>query len=361
MTPSHLEWGDERSYWRGRRVLVTGHTGFKGAWLALWLEQLGARVTGLALPAEDDRSTFPALAPWSQLDHHIVDLRDAPAVAALVAVTDPEVVLHLGAQALVRRGYRDPVGTYAVNVIGTLNLLQAVAGAPSPRAVLVVTSDKVYTHSGMDHPFREDDRLGGRDPYASSKACTELAVHAWRHSMVAGRSVGLGTARAGNVIGGGDRGEDRLLSDTWRALETGQPLLLRHPAATRPWQFVLEPLLGYLLLARQLALDPTGVPEALNFGPGADASPSVANVVEHLFAMWGGGRWELQGGDQLWEAPSLRLDPSRAEDLLGWRARMHLELALQWTVDWWRCERDGGNLRSLALKQIEVYEEMVDQ
>ena len=348
---------EERSYWLGRRVLLTGHTGFKGAWLALWLEQLGAHVTGLALPPEDDKSTFTALSPSPRLDHHVVDLRDAAAVLPLVEATDPEVILHLGAQALVRRGYHDPVGTYAVNLMGTVNVLQASKAAPSLRAVLVVTSDKVYASSQDDRPYREGDPLGGRDPYASSKACAELVAQAWRCSFAG--TVGLATCRAGNVIGGGDRGHDRLLPDTWRALEAQRPLRLRHPDATRPWQFVLEPLWGYLALARRLATDPSGSPEALNFGP-ATMGASVAEVVEAVFSLWGGGQWEREMVAQPWEAPTLRLDSSLAERALGWRARMGLDLSLQWTVDWWRCQRDSGDLRQLALDQIKAYEDMVE-
>lgn len=349
---------EEHSYWLGRRVLLTGHTGFKGAWLALWLEQLGAQVTGLALPPEDDKSTFTALSPWPGLDHHVVDLRDAAAVLALVEATDPDVILHLGAQALVRRGYHDPVGTYAVNVMGTLNVLRASMAAPSLRAILVITSDKVYASSEGDRPYREADPLGGRDPYASSKACAELVVQAWRRSFAG--TVGLATCRAGNVIGGGDRGQDRLLPDAWRALEAQQPLRVRHPDATRPWQFVLEPLWGYLAQARRLATDPSGVPEALNFGPATTAGASVAEVVEAVFSLWGGGQWEREVVGQPWEAPSLHLDSSLAERALGWRARMSLDLSLQWTVDWWRCQRDSGDLRQLALGQIKAYEDMVE-
>ncbi len=347
------------SSWAGRRVLVTGHTGFKGAWLALWLEHLGAHVTGLALPPEDPAGIFSAVGSWPGLDSHLVDLRDGAAVSAVVADADPEVILHLGAQALVRRGYADPVGTWAVNVVGTANLLEAARALPSLRSLVVVTSDKVYANLGDGRPFTEDDRLGGHDPYSSSKAAAELATAAWRQSFFGDGRVGVATARAGNVIGGGDRGEDRLLPDLWRALETGQAVRLRYPQATRPWQFVLEPLHGYLLLADALARDPHDAPATLNFGPDLSDCVAVATVVDGAIALWGGGHWEREAGDQAPEAGLLHLDATRATALLGWRPRLDHTTALAWTVEWWRAAAGGEDLRKLALTQIEAYEERV--
>ena len=341
-------------WWRGRRVLVTGHTGFKGAWLSLWLAELGAEVSGLALAAEDPAATFDALGRFPGPDGAPIDLRDAAAVARRVAETDPQVILHLGAQALVRRAYADPPATWAVNVVGTANLLQAARTAPSLEAVVVVTTDKVYANAGDGRPFTEDDRLGSHDPYSSSKAATELVVDSWRHSFFGDGAVGLATARAGNVIGGGDRGEDRLLPDVWRALEADEPVPLRYPQATRPWQFVLEPLLGYLLYAERLA-GGDHLPAALNFGPEVAGCVPVADMVERVFELWGGGRWVQVGEPQPAEAATLQLDASLAGATLGWHPRLDLDTALAWTVDWWRAAADGGDLRDLARRQIAAY------
>jgi CDP-glucose 4,6-dehydratase len=333
---------------------VTGHTGFKGAWLCLWLSRLGAEVSGLALDPEDPRGAFAALAQPLAPGGAPIDLRDRAAVARRVAETDPEVIFHLGAQALVRRAYADPIGTWNVNALGTAHLLEAARSAPSLRAALVVTSDKVYANTGDARPFTEQDQLGGHDPYSSSKAGTELVVASWRHSFFSKADVGLATARAGNVIGGGDRGEDRLLPDAWRALEAQEPVRLRYPRATRPWQFVLEPLLGYLLQAERLATVREG-PVALNFGPDPTCCAPVAEVVERVFELWGSGHWEQVGGPHPPEAATLRLDAGQAAATLGWRPRLDLDTALGWTVEWWRASAAGGDLRALAEGQIDRY------
>lgn len=347
------------SWWEGRRVLVTGHTGFKGAWLTLWLERLGASVTGLALPPEDPTGAFSALGPWPALGSHLVDLRDGPGVAGVVAGADPEVVLHLGAQALVRRSYADPAGTWAVNVVGTANVLEAARALPSVRSVVVVTSDKVYANLGDGRPFTEDDRLGGHDPYSSSKAAAELAAASWRRSYFDDLGVGVATARAGNVIGGGDRGEDRLLPDLWRALESGATVRLRYPLATRPWQFVLEPLHGYLLLAEALAQGHRAVPHAVNFGPGLAGCVPVGAIVDQAISRWGEGRWEQEPVGQPHEAHLLHLDASLATSTLGWRPQLDVETAVAWTVAWWRAAAAGDDLRKLAESQIDAYEDLV--
>ncbi|HET7489819.1 MAG TPA: CDP-glucose 4,6-dehydratase [Acidimicrobiales bacterium] len=346
----------DRSAWRGRRVLVTGHTGFKGAWLALWLQRLGAEVTGVALPAADVRGAWPAMAPWDDVRSIEADIRDPQAVHAAVARAHPEVVFHLAAQAIVREGYADPVGTYATNVQGTLNVLEAVTASGGVAAAVVVTSDKVYENRGTGRAFAEDDRLGGADPYSSSKACAELAVAAWRRSFLAGRPPAVATARAGNVLGGGDRGRSRVAPDVQDAVTAGVPVVLRYPDATRPWQFVLDPLRGYLLLAQHLLAGASPPVDALNFGPSDEVGVKVRDLVERMLALFGGGTWELDTIPGGAEAPFLHLDASRAREVLGWEPRADLDRTLRWTAEWWRAEAGGADRRAVALSQLDEYE-----
>ena len=325
----------------------------------MWLQRRGARVSGMALPPEDPDGAYPMMAPWDGLDSHHQDVRDEAGVARVVESTDPEVIFHLAAQALVRRGLADPFDTYAVNVAGTLNVLHAARRAPSLRAVVVVTSDKVYAQAGNPRTFREGDPLGGEDPYSGSKALAELVVQTCRASCMPDRGAAVATARAGNVIGGGDRGEDRLLPDAWRALEADQPLLVRNPTATRPWQFVLEPLLGYLLLAERLVADPADVPSAVNFGPSPEDSRPVAEVLDRLFELCGRGRWRVDDRPHPPEAQSLALDATIARHVLGWQPRLSLDDALAWTVRWWKGLAAGDDLRRLAGEQLEAYESLL--
>lgn len=321
--------------------------------MALWLERLGARITGLALPHEDPAGAFAAMAPWPGVASYPVDLRDRAAVAEVVDRADPEIVLHLAAQPLVRRSHLDPVGTYEVNVIGTANLLAALNAAPSLRAVVVVTTDKVYANHGRGEPLIEGDPLGGGDPYSASKACTELVVGGWHWPSSA---PAMATARAGNVIGGGDVAADRLLPDIRRVLRADTTLMLRYPDAVRPWQFVLEPLYGYLLLAEHLTTSPGTTPRAINFGPRLDQAVSVAELVKRVFDQAGAGRWKVDDVPQPPEASILRLDAGLAERALGWRPQLDLDDAIAWTLAWWRAEADGSDLRRLATSQIEQYE-----
>ncbi|MDP9074843.1 MAG: CDP-glucose 4,6-dehydratase [Actinomycetota bacterium] len=339
--------------WAGRRVLVTGHTGFKGSWLALMLAELGAEVTGLALVPEQLNGHYHRCRVDERIEHHTIDIRDADAVAKLVDQVRPDVVLHLAAQSLVLRGFRDPVTTFDVNVVGTASVL-AACQVSRPAAVLVVTSDKVYANDGSGRFFVEADRLGGGDPYSSSKAATELVVESWRHSF--GRTGGpaMATARAGNVIGGGDQAEGRLLPDAYRSLISGVPVPVRNPDAVRPWQFVLEPLSGYLRYADRLVAG-AEVPNALNFGPDiADARP-VREVLDIVFELWGSGSWEATAHSCGPEAGILHLDASLARRALGWRPRLDLRQALAWTTEWYRVAADGGDCRALALQQIREY------
>jgi len=348
----------DRSFWAGRRVLVTGHTGFKGAWLSLWLERLGAQVTGLALPPESPDGSFTAFAPWPNIDSHIADLRDADAVERVIAATSPEVVFHLAAQSLVRRGWARPAETYAVNVVGTSHLLEAVSRVGSVQGVVVVTSDKVYANKGNGGSFREDSPLGGADPYSASKAATEHVVSAWR---AGNPQVPIATVRAGNVIGGGDVAEDRLLPDTWRALSAGKDLVVRHPDATRPWQFVLEPLAGYLLVAQSLVGNTANFPPSVNFGPAPSACWPVAQLAQAVLDTWGTGRWvDDRDPAAPHEAPDLSIDATLATQALGWRPRLDVATAIRWTVEWWREAASGSALRPLAIDQITAYEKLLE-
>jgi CDP-glucose 4,6-dehydratase len=346
--------------WGGRRVLLTGHTGFKGAWLALWLERLGATVSGLALDPPSTPSLH-ALAGIGGDGRDRVDLRDESAVADRVREAAPEVVFHLAARSLVRPAFADPTGTYEVNVVGTAHLLEALRASPSTRAVVVVTSDKVYSPQADGRPHTEDSPLGGIDPYSSSKAGCELVTAAYRRSYFAPAGVGAATARAGNVIGGGDWATDRLVPDVVRALQRTEPVALRHPDAVRPWQHVLDPLHGYLLLAECLLERPVDAPVALNFGPDPAEECSVAALVDRLTAGFGGKPgWRADADPSpVPETATLRLNASRARTTLGWSPGLDLDEAIGWTVDWHRAHARGDDVRALTLDQITAYQERV--
>ncbi len=338
-----------RGRYAGRRVLLTGHTGFKGSWLALWLQQLGAEVCGLALDPEGDHSHWQYLNLALPVDAR-VDLRDAAGVHAVVDRFQPEIVLHLAAQALVRRSYREPSSTFAVNVEGLVNLLEAVRNCDSVRAVVNATTDKVYEPPAPAAGYAEDHPLGGHDPYSSSKACAEIVCSSYRRSYfrsggVGSRRVGLATARAGNVVGGGDWAEDRLVPDLVRAAVAGVPLALRNPRATRPWQHVLEPLSGYLELGARL-LDGEPVDEAWNFGPAPDATLEVEEVAQRLRAHWPEFELSHDPGPHPHEAPLLKLDCRKAEQRLGWRPVWDADTTLRRTVDWYRAHSSQGEIRS---------------
>jgi CDP-glucose 4,6-dehydratase len=349
-------------FWRRRRVLVTGHTGFKGAWLSLWLQSLGADVTGLAPRVPTSPSLFDLAAVGTHMRQLAVDVRDVKAVRAALVQARPEVVLHLAAQPMVRRSLREPALTYEVNVIGTVNVLEAVREAgDGVLAVVIVTSDKCYENSGAgSRRFVEGDPLGGTDPYSSSKACAELVAGAYRRSFFSAEGAPrLASARAGNVIGGGDWGEDRLVPDTVRAVETGEPLRVRNPHAVRPWQHVLSPLSGYLQLAQALARGKEDSARdgqaagAWNFGPAeADARP-VSWIVQRLAELWDGELdWRLDEAGNPPEADHLALDSGAAERLLGWRPAWSLEDALELIVEWHRAHRRGDDMRRASLEQI---------
>jgi CDP-glucose 4,6-dehydratase len=349
--------------WASTPVLVTGHTGFKGSWLCLWLARLGARVSGLALAPPERPNLFEAARVADGLDaDHRVDVRDGAGVVRAVAEAGPTVVFHLAAQSLVREGHRRPVDTFATNVVGTATVLEAVRLLDRPCAVVVVTSDKCYEN--LDGGWmREIDPLGGADPYGASKAGAELVTAAYRRTFFGHRSSGptgvlAASARAGNVIGGGDWSTDRIVPDAIRALAADQPVPVRNPGAVRPWQHVLEPLSGYLLLAeRLLAADPRAA-DAWNFGPAASAHVEVASLVEGLCRAWGGGGWERRSGvDDAPEAPALRLCTDKAEVELGWRPRWDLDCALGRTVAWYRdFHRGEADPQEMCHADISAYE-----
>jgi CDP-glucose 4,6-dehydratase len=342
-------------FWRGRSVLVTGHTGFKGAWLALWLQSLGARVTGFS----PGRPTDPSLHELARLEQEMQslrgDVRDADAVAEAVATSAPEVVIHMAAQALVRRSFVEPAETYATNVMGTVNVLDAVRRhGDGVRAVVVVTSDKCYENREWEWGYREDEAMGGHDPYSSSKGCAELVTSAFRSSFFA-RPDGprIASARAGNVIGGGDWGEDRLVPDIMRAAAAGAPVRVRNPNSVRPWQHVLNPLSGYLTLAQALCESPEHA-AGWNFGPPEDDARPVGWIVQQLAELWPQELvWTVDDGPHPHEARYLKLDSSRARARLGWRPPVALDDALASIVEWHRALGEGADMRAVTLAQIE--------
>ena len=346
------------SFWHGKRVLVTGHTGFKGSWLSLWLQQAGADLIGFALPPDTRSSLFEITRIGEDMTSILGDLRDRERVQSLVAKHEPEIVLHLAAQAIVRESYADPVATYATNVMGTAHLLEAVRSTQSVRVVVVVTSDKCYDNLEIERGYREEDALGGRDPYSSSKACTELVARAYRDSFLtlADPPVALATARAGNVVGGGDWGKDRLVPDIMRSLLEGRSLHIRNPTATRPWQHVLDPVGGYLSLAEHLWHDGPGFSEAWNFGPADEKPLPVGDMVTRLLELWGEPIGvEIDPGPHPHEHHLLQLDPRKAKQRLAWQAKLALPDTLEWIVEWYSAYREASDIRRITEAQIERY------
>jgi CDP-glucose 4,6-dehydratase len=359
------------SFWQGKRVLVTGHTGFKGAWLSLWLMRAGARVIGLSLP-ENGPALFYQLGIAPDMEHRIGDIRDPVGVSRAVADAAPDVVFHLAAQSLVLHGYRDPVETWSTNVMGTVHLLEALRALGKPCAAVLVTTDKVYENREWEFGYRESDPLGGHDPYSSSKAAAELAIACWRNSYLNGASpipncVRIASARAGNVIGGGDWAENRIVPDMVRALGAGQPVRMRNPNAVRPWQHILEPLSGYILLARRLSesADPR-FQTAFNFGPAADAERTVAELVDECLRYWPGLREDVPAPGPYEAKPHesgrLALSIDRARARLGWSPRWDFARTARETMAWYRAAGHSGpgELRELSLQSIRAYEGQAD-
>jgi CDP-glucose 4,6-dehydratase len=354
--------------WQGRRVFLTGHTGFKGGWLALWLSKLGAHVRGYALDPSTTPNLFEVARIGTVIEDIRGDIRDAGRLNQAMQDFAPEVVFHLAAQPLVRYSYEDPIGTYETNVIGTARVLDAVRRTPSVRAVVSVTTDKCYENREWVWPYRETDPLGGYDPYSSSKACAEIVSAAFRQSYFpveklgqsAGHQVALATARAGNVIGGGDWSTDRLLPDLVRGFLSGAPVLIRRPNAIRPWQHVLEPLHGYIRLAEKLLTQDPRYATAYNFGPAEADAQSVAWIAERMTGYWGdGASWTLDKSESPHEAGYLKLDASRAQADLAWRPRLSLDSALDLLVQWYRAWKSNADMHSFTIAQISSYESLL--
>jgi CDP-glucose 4,6-dehydratase len=355
----------DRSFWKGRRVLLTGHTGFKGSWLSLWLKVLGAEVTGYALDPPTEPSLFDQAKVAGDVRSVRADIRDFPRLESVVAECRPEVVIHMAAQSVVRRGYEDPIETYATNVMGTVHVFEALRQVGRPCVVVNVTSDKCYENREWVWGYRERDAMGGHDPYSNSKACAELVTSAFRDSYFdAGDSgrprIVVASARAGNVVGGGDWTRDQLVPDLVRGFLSGRPCLIRNPAAVRPWQFVLEPLRGYLLLAERLATSEERFASGWNFGPAETDARPVSWIADTMVGSWGdGAAWSQDDGIHPREAGYLKLDISKARTSLGWQPVLPLSQALDWIVEWYRAYRKGDDLRRLTLGQIERYEALL--
>jgi CDP-glucose 4,6-dehydratase len=352
----------DRGFWKGRRVFVTGHTGFKGSWLALWLESLGAKATGYALEPPTQPNLFERAHVADAIEHIHGDVRDFAKLKAELARCRPEVVLHLAAQSVVKRGYEDPIETYSSNVMGSVNLFEAIRQLGQPCVIVNVTSDKCYANNEWAWGYRENEPMGGKDPYSNSKGCAELVTTAFRESYFQAEThdrhrVALASARAGNAIGGGDWTYNQLIPDLMRAFLAKEPCLIRSPYSIRPWQFVLEPLRGYLVLAERLARDPARHAAGWNFGPvDSDAKP-VQWIADELVRLWGAGAaWTRDGAVHQREANFLKLDISKAGAGLNWRPALPLAQALEWIVEWYRAFGENANVRALTQTQIARYE-----
>lgn len=350
-----------QDFWNGKRVLMTGHTGFKGSWLSLWLQSMGADVTGYALVPPTNQCLFEVANVGKGITSIIGDIRNSEKLRSVFVEHKPEILIHMAAQPLVRYSYIEPVETYSTNVMGTVNVLEAVRRTPGLRVVVNVTSDKCYENREWARGFRENDPMGGYDPYSSSKGCAELVTSAYRRSYFSAigpdkPGVALASARAGNVIGGGDWADDRLIPDFMRSIIAGKPVIIRNPKAIRPWQHVLEPLHGYLCLAEHLWMHGAEYADAWNFGPKDEDAKPVEWIVEHLTRLWGeGAEWQLDDRQQPHEAKYLKLDISKSRMSLAWNPRWTIEDALVHVVEWYRAWRDEQDMRALCLRQIDSY------
>lgn len=347
----------KRSFWKDRAIFLTGHTGFKGGWLALWLTHLGAKVHGFSLAAPTSPSFYVETNLEDRIESSTMgDIRDLSELTKALRAAEPSLVFHMAAQALVKRSYEEPVDTFATNLLGTVNTFEAVRCVDTVEAIINVTTDKCYENTGRAQPYTETDRLGGYDPYSTSKACAELAAAAYRSSFLADAGIYLATVRAGNVIGGGDWAKDRLIPDFLRAYDAHQALPIRSPGAVRPWQHVLEPLSGYLMLGESLFSEGEDYAEAWNFGPKESDAKTVAWLVDHLCQRLPTAKWHADESQQPHEAKLLKLDSSKARVKLGWRPRWSVEIALAKTLEWHQAWRSGRCMSELSLQQIEAYQ-----
>lgn len=345
------------AFWQGKRVLLTGHTGFKGSWLSLWLQSMGADVHGFALAPPTSPALFDVAGVAAGMTCTVGDVRNYDAVLAVMKTSKPEIIIHMAAQSLVRYSYDAPIETYATNVMGTVHVLEAARQIGTAKAIVNVTTDKCYENKEWVWGYREDEPMGGYDPYSNSKGCSELVTSAYRRSFFQSKEIALASARAGNVIGGGDWAMDRLVPDILRAFEKHQPVVIRNPHATRPWQHVLEPLSGYLVLAEQLYLDGQAFAEGWNFGPNEDDARPVQWIVEHMASVWGdGATWHLDDAKHPHEANYLKLDISKAKSRLHWRPRWPLGVAIQHIVDWHQAWLKQADMKVLCLEQIAKFQ-----
>jgi CDP-glucose 4,6-dehydratase len=342
-------------FWQGKRVLLTGHTGFKGSWLSLWLQSMGAVTRGISLEPHTTPSLFNVAQLAKFMDHQVADIRDFELIKYLCASFKPEIVIHMAAQPLVRLSYQQPIETYATNVMGSLHVLEAARYAGSVRAIVNVTTDKCYDNKEWIWGYREDEPMGGHDPYSSSKGCVELLSSAYRKSFLNSSGIALATARAGNVIGGGDWAQDRLVPDVLRSLEVQSPVPIRNPHSIRPWQHVLEPLSGYLVLAERLFHNGQLYAEGWNFGPYDEDAQPVKWIVERLCQAWGGGTWAEQPGEHPHESHFLKLDISKARQRLQWAPRWSLQNTLGHITQWHKAWLAGHDMRTICLQQIKIY------
>ena len=351
----------DQAFWHGKKVFLTGHTGFKGSWLTLWLQALGARVTGFALAPDTTPNLFTLGRVEDGIGSIIGDIRDRALLTEAMKSASPDIVIHMAAQPLVRESYVTPVETYETNVMGTVHVLDAIRQVPGVRSVVIVTTDKCYENREWEWGYRENEAMGGYDPYSSSKGCAELVTSAYRNSFFnpatyAKHGVAVASGRAGNVIGGGDWAADRLIPDIMRAISRGETVNIRNPHAIRPWQHVLEPLSGYLILAERLYTDGPRFADAWNFGPNDSDAQPVQAIVERLTSQWGdGARWSLDGGEHPHEATFLKLDCSKARARLGWRPRWDLNHTLDSIVAWYKAAARNEDVKAVTLAQIDKY------